>query len=618
MSQIRHHPMAALGVLALGVFMTLLDLTIVNIAIPSILDGLHASLDQVLWVLNAYSLLYAVLLITSARLGDIYGPRNLFAAGTVIFTAASIFSALAQDPTQLILSRSLQGLGAAVLAPQGMPLMLSLFAPEKRGGVFAIYGVLAGLAVIAGPTVGGFLVTHFGWRSIFTVNIPVGVITFALAMLVIPDLRPGRRHRLDLPGVALATAGLLCVIFGLIEGQRYDWGTVAAGISIPEIIAAGVVLLALFLYYQARRQDREPLLPFEVFKDRNFTLMTLVMAAMGFAILGIYLPLTIYMQSVLGLSAIDAGITLAIQPVAMFFSSGLAGGLAQKINGKYLLVPGLLMLAAGSGYIDWMAQADSGRWAFTPGLIVSGLGMGFIWTPVFSIATRDLPAHLGGVASGVVNTIQELGGVLASAVVGALLQNRLALALHDQAVAAGGGDRALRLHARFRRRHASDPGAAGGGAGRRCLRSCVRARPPAGDGGGGGSRAGSCRGLTFSSWLGSWPSTRPSATSSERQNPAPRCPDGASRRRGSWFRNTTRAGCTGTFAWRRTGSACLGRCPKASRQTPRRTTSPCTSRTTRSNTSSSPARSRRASTAGAQSRSGTRAPTSPSSGLTVR
>src|SRR5256884_219879 len=211
MTNIRNHPMAALGVLVLGLFMTLLDLTIVNVAIPSILDGLHASLDQVLWVLNAYSLLYAVLLITSARLGDIYGPRKLFAAGTVIFTAASIFSAMAQDPTQLILSRSLQGLGAAVLAPQGMPLMLSLFAPEKRGGVFAIYGVIAGLAVIAGPTVGGFLVTHFGWRSIFTVNLPIGIITVALAMLLIPDLRPGRRHRLDLAGVALATAGPLCV-----------------------------------------------------------------------------------------------------------------------------------------------------------------------------------------------------------------------------------------------------------------------------------------------------------------------------------------------------------------------------------------------------------------------
>ena len=436
MNTIRNHPMAALGVLVLGLFMTLLDLTIVNIAIPSILTDLHASLDQVLWVLNAYSLLYAVLLITSARLGDIYGPRKLFATGVVIFTIASGFSALAQDPAQLIVSRALQGLGAAVLAPQGLPLMMSLFPVEKRGGVFAIYGVMAGLAVIAGPTVGGFLVTHFGWRSIFTVNLPIGVITFALAMLFIPDVRPGVRHRLDVGGVALATAGLLGVIFGLIEGQRYDWGTVSGFITIPEIIAAGVLLLGVFLLYQARRQDSEPLLPFEVFKDRNFTLMTLVMAAMGFAILGLYLPLTIYLQSVLGLSAIDAGLTIAVQPLAMMFSSGAASGLVQKVNGKYILICGLLALAAGSGYIDWAAHAGSHRWDFTPGLVLSGLGMGFIWTPVFSMGTRDLPARLAGVASGVINTIQELGGVLASAVVGAFLQNRLAIALHDQAVSA--------------------------------------------------------------------------------------------------------------------------------------------------------------------------------------
>src|SRR5438309_9409987 len=238
MTSVRHHPMAALGVLVLGLFMTLLDLTIVNVAIPSILDGLHASLDQVLWVLNAYSLLYAVLLITSARLGDIYGPRKLFAIGVVIFTTASAFSGLAQDPTQLILSRGLQGLGSAVLAPQGLPLMMSLFPVEKRGGVFAIYGVIAGLAVIAGPTVGGYLVSHFGWRSIFTVNIPIGVVTFALAMLLIPDLRPGRRHRPGLPGVPLAASRPLGVFCGLPEPQRYDWGVVTGFITIPAIIGA--------------------------------------------------------------------------------------------------------------------------------------------------------------------------------------------------------------------------------------------------------------------------------------------------------------------------------------------------------------------------------------------
>src|SRR5256712_12861578 len=203
-------------------------------------------------------------------------------------------------------------------------------------------------------------------------------------------------------------------------------------------MAGGVVRLALFLYSRARRQGGEPLLPFVVFKDRNFALMSVVMAAMGFAILGLYLPLTIYLQSVLGLSAIDAGLTIAIQPLATIVTSGIAASLSQKVNGKYLLVPGLLALAVGSAYIDWAAQADSSRWVFAPGLILSGLGMGFIWPPVFSIGTRDLPAHLGGVASGVINTIQELGGVLASAVVGAFLQNRLAVALRDQALAASG------------------------------------------------------------------------------------------------------------------------------------------------------------------------------------
>ncbi|HEV2218143.1 MAG TPA: DHA2 family efflux MFS transporter permease subunit [Candidatus Dormibacteraeota bacterium] len=436
MARIRNHPAGALAVLVLALFMTLLDLTIVNIAIPSILDGLHTTLDQVLWVLNAYSLLYAVLLITSARLGDIYGPRNMLAAGIAIFTAASVLSGFAQDATQLIAARALQGVGAAVLAPQGMPLLMALFPVEKRGGAFAAYGAASGIAVMAGPTLGGFLVTHFGWRWIFFVNLPIGLLTFALALLLVPDVRPGRRHRLDLFGVALATLGLLGVIFGLIEGQRYDWSAVYGAITIPEIIGAGLAVLVLFLIYQARQQRGEPLLPFAIFGDRNFTLMTLVMAALGFAMLGVYLPLTIYLQSVLGLSAIDAGITIAAQPLAMMFASGAAAALVQKVDGKYLLIPGLLLFAAGVGYIDWAAHADSSRWSFLPGLLASGVALGFVWTPVFSIGTRNLKPEMAGVGSGVINTIQECGGVLASAAVGALLQNRLAVALHDRAVTA--------------------------------------------------------------------------------------------------------------------------------------------------------------------------------------
>jgi EmrB/QacA subfamily drug resistance transporter len=434
----RVNPWAVLVVLSLGTFMTLLDLTIVNVAMPRMSADLGAGLDQLLWVINGYSLVYAVLLITSGRLGDILGPRTLFAAGLTLFTIASALSGLAQTSNQLIAARALQGMGAAILAPQGMPIILSTFPRERRAGTFAVFGILAGLAVVAGPTVGGWLVTNLGWRWIFYVNLPVGVAVVAASLVVIPDLRPGRRHRLDLLGVALATAGLLAVIFGLIEGQRYDWGTVSGPVTVPAIIGAGVVLLAAFVASQAWRQGREPLLPFAVFRDRNFTLVCLVLAAVGFSILGMYVPLTIYLQSVLGLSAFDAGLTVAAQPLTMMVAAGVVSGLVQRISPKYLLIPGLLLLAAGMGYIAWAAHADSGRWSFLPGLVTSGLGMACIWTPAFGLATRDLRPELGGVASGVLNTLQELGTVIASAAVGALLQNRLAAELHDQAVARSG------------------------------------------------------------------------------------------------------------------------------------------------------------------------------------
>jgi EmrB/QacA subfamily drug resistance transporter len=426
-------PWLALAVLALGLFMTLLDLTIVNVAIPSIVDDLHASLDQILWVLNGYSLMYAVLLITSGRLGDIFGPRNMFIAGVVVFTVASALSGLAQDPTQLILARGAQGLGAAILAPQGLPIMTTIFPPERRGGVFAIYGGLAGLAVLAGPIVGGFIVTNFGWRWIFYVNLPVGLLIVALALALVPDLRPGLRHRLDLAGVALATVGLFGVVFGLIEGQRYNWGTVWSGITIPEIIAAGVAVLAIFFVIQWRRQDREPLLPFAVFKDRNYTLMTLVLMAMGFAMVGVFLPITIYFQSVLGLSAFDAGIATAPMPLVMMLFSGVVAPLAARF-GKYILMAGLTLFAVGMAYIAWRVQVDANRWSFVPGLVLGGLGLSGVWTPVYSLATRDLQPRLAGVASGVLSTVQELGTVIGSAAIGAVLQNQLATSLQAHAV----------------------------------------------------------------------------------------------------------------------------------------------------------------------------------------
>ena len=425
---------AVLAVFALGTFLTLLDLTIVNIAIPSIVDDIHAPLDGILWMLNAYSLVYAVLLITSGRLGDIYGPRQLFVAGVALFTLSSALSGLSQDATQLVLSRAGQGLGAALLAPQGLPMITSLFPPERRGGVFAIFGMLAGLAVVLGPTLGGLIVANWGWRWIFYVNVPVGIAILALTRSVIPDLRPGRPHRLDFSGVALASAGLFGIIFGLIEGQRYDWGSIEGSfVTIPMVIIVGVALVAAFLIQQARRQGREPLLPFEVFADRNFALMAFVLMAMGFAIVGVFFPLTIYYQSVLGLDAFTAGLTIAPQPVAMMLASGPIAALIQRGYAKRILFLGLIAFVAGQGWIAYTVSADGDRWALLPGLIVAGLGMAGVWTPLYDLGTRTLQPRLAGAASGVFSTIQELGAVLATAVVGAVLQNQLATALVTRA-----------------------------------------------------------------------------------------------------------------------------------------------------------------------------------------
>jgi EmrB/QacA subfamily drug resistance transporter len=405
----------------------------VNIAIPSIVDDIHAPLDGILWMLNAYSLVYAVLLITAGRLGDIYGPRQLFAAGVAVFTISSALSGLSGDATQLVLSRAGQGLGAALLAPQGLPMITSLFPANKRGGVFAIFGMLAGLAVVLGPTLGGLIVSNWGWRWIFYVNVPVGALILFMTARIIPDLRPGRPHRLDFSGVALATAGLFAIVYGLIEGQRYEWGTITGVVSIPLVIAAGIALVALFLVQQARRQGREPLLPFEIFADRNFALMAFVLMAMGFAIVGVFLPLTIYFQSVLGLDAFSAGLTIAPQPLTMMLASGPIAMLIQRGYAKRILFVGLLLFVAGMGYAAYTVSADGDRWALLPGLVISGLGMAGVWTPLFDLGTRTLQPRLAGAASGVFSTIQELGAVLATAVIGAVLQNQLATALRAQA-----------------------------------------------------------------------------------------------------------------------------------------------------------------------------------------
>ncbi len=429
------NPWLVLLVVSLGFFMTLLDLTIVNIAIPNMITKLHASLDDVLWVINAYALVLAVLVITAGRLGDLIGPRTLFLAGVAVFTVASAACGFSPSPGWLIGFRAVQGLGAAMLMPQTLTIITNTFPPERRGAAFGVWGAVAGVATIAGPTLGGLLVTAFDWRYIFFVNLPIGVAVLVLTVLIIPDLRLGRRHRIDIPGVLLATAALLAICYGLVEGQKYDWGTITSFISIPLILGAGVVLLVVFLLYQKLTQDREPLIPFAVFRDRNFSVMNWVSGVLAIGMMGIFLPFTIYLQSVLGFTALKAGLTLAPASLISIFVAPVAGRMTDRIGGKYILMSGLILFGAGMGWLALIARPDSSWQSFLAPLIVAGFGMGCVFAPLITVAMRNIQPQMAGAASGVLNTVRQVGLVIGTAAVGALLQNRLVSTMTSQAAA---------------------------------------------------------------------------------------------------------------------------------------------------------------------------------------
>jgi EmrB/QacA subfamily drug resistance transporter len=427
------NPWAVLIVVSLGFFMTLLDLTIVNIAIPNMITKLHASLDDVLWVINAYTLILAVLVITAGRLGDLVGPRIMFVTGIAVFTVASAACGLSPSPAWLIGFRAVQGLGAAMLMPQTLTIITNTFPPERRGAAFGVWGAVAGVATIAGPTLGGLLVTAFDWRWIFFVNVPFGVIALVLTFVIIPDLRLGRRHRIDIPGVLLASGALLSICYGLVEGQKYDWGTITSFISIPLVFGVGVLLLIAFLVLQRLTQDSEPLVPFALFHDRNYTVVNCVSGVLSIGMMGIFLPFTIYLQSVLGFSALKGGLTLAPASLITMFVAPVAGRMTDKIGGKYILMFGLTLFGVGMGWTALIARPGSAWQDFLAPLVVAGIGMGCTFAPLVTTAMRNIDPRMAGAASGVLNTVRQVGLVIGTAGVGALLQNRLVASLTSQA-----------------------------------------------------------------------------------------------------------------------------------------------------------------------------------------
>ena len=426
------NPWAALGALCIGFFMILLDTTIVSIAIPAMVRGLHTDLNAVVWVISVYLLVYAVPMLFTSRLGDRFGPKRVFLAGMVVFTAASLWCGLSGTAEMLIAARALQGLGAALMTPQTLAFITHLFPPAKRGPAMGMWGGVAGLATITGPLLGGVLVDSLGWEWIFFVNVPVGIVGIVLTVFLVPDWQPRRLHSFDIPGIVLSVAGLSLVVFGLQNGQHYDWGTVAGSISIMEIITGGLVLLVAFVVWQ-RFNRKEPLVPLRVFANRNFSTGTVTATAIGFAMTGMFVPLIIYTQTVLGMSPTEAGLLTAPMSLLSGIIAPFVGRMSDRANAKYLVLIGFLALAAGLGLIALQGRADTDPLSLVPALLLSGVGIGFVFAPMSNIAMRSVEPALAGTASGIFNTSRQVGGVLGSAAIGVLLQARISASMSAEA-----------------------------------------------------------------------------------------------------------------------------------------------------------------------------------------
>jgi EmrB/QacA subfamily drug resistance transporter len=432
-------PWPALWALVIGFFMILVDSTIVSVATPAIMTGLSADIGAVIWVTSAYLLAYAVPLLITGRLGDRFGPKNIYLIGLVLFTASSVWCGLSGDITMLIVARVFQGLGAAMMTPQTMAIVTRIFPPDRRGQAMGLWGAVAGIATLTGPIVGGLLVDAAGWEWIFFVNLPVGIIAFICAWRLVPRLAT-HRHRFDVPGVVLSAIGMFLVVFGIQEGQKYDWGTIMGPLSVWLLIGVGVAVLVGFVVWQ-RLNKGEPLLPLRLFRERNFSLANLAITTVGFSVTGMALPLMIYAQEVRSLTPTQSALLLVPMAVLSGALAPVVGRLVDRMNPKYIALFGLLCMAGGLFWMGSILSADVPIWLLLLPISVLGLANAGIWAPLSTTATRNLPPKDAGAGSGVYNTTRQVGAVLGSAGIAAIMQARLAanLPVGAGAAAEGGG-----------------------------------------------------------------------------------------------------------------------------------------------------------------------------------
>jgi EmrB/QacA subfamily drug resistance transporter len=411
-------PWRALWAMMVGFFMILVDSTIVAVANPRIMEKLDTDYNAVIWVTSAYLLAYAVPLLVAGRLGDRFGPKNLYLIGLAIFTGASLWCGLSDSIGALIAARVVQGLGAALLTPQTLSMITRIFPPDRRGVAMSLWGATAGVATLVGPLAGGALVDSLGWQWIFFVNVPIGALGIALAVRLIPVL-PTQRPRFDIPGVLLSGVGMFMIVFGLQEGQSQHWALWIWG-----TIAGGVAVMGVFVYWQSVNKN-EPLIPLRVFSDRDFSLSNFAIAVMGFVVVAMVLPLMFYLQAVCGLSPTRSALVMAPTAVVTGLLARVVGGLVDRSHPLPIVGSGFAVLAISLTWLSVEMTPTTPIWRLVLPFAAMGVGTALIWAPLAATATRNLPPELAGAGSGVYNATRQVGSVLGSASMAAFMTWRI-------------------------------------------------------------------------------------------------------------------------------------------------------------------------------------------------
>jgi EmrB/QacA subfamily drug resistance transporter len=420
-----------LGAVAFGLFMIMLDNTIVNVALPSIQRDLGIGLSELEWVVNGYALTFAVLMLTGGKLADQLGRRLVFIAGLAVFAAASLACGLAPSAGWLIGARIVQGVGAALMNPATLSIITATFPPRQRGMAIGIWAGVSALALAIGPLVGGVITEQIAWGWIFFINVPVGVVAIIVARLVIDETRDtSAEQRLDLPGLATSAVGLFALTYALIEANTYGW---TSG-RILALFATAAFFLALFVVVELRQKI--PMLDLSLFKNSTFVGANATMMLVALAMFGVFFFVSLFMQNILGYSATKAGAVFLPMTMLIIIVAPAAGRLSDRVGARWLMGTGLICLGT-SLVVFSRLDFDSGFWDICPGLILGGFGMALAMTPTTAAAMGSVPVDKAGIGSAVLNSMRQIGGSLGIAIMGAIVASYVTAAPGTREAAQG-------------------------------------------------------------------------------------------------------------------------------------------------------------------------------------